>query len=263
MIRPDRAHLTLLAAVTSVALLLLSGLGFAVYFAVADDPTTPTTARVVDSLPTGGASVRDEIAAAPMLPVSPADATGGTPALGALPTIDIPLVDQIGEEGIPTGYPQTPQGAVGQLGEILVSVLSSMDLTHAQRVQQTWFEDPTSSTDSAGSSGSWPVLGLIQSFLTAGKMPDGLEPGASLTVIPSAGQVKGSDGDGWHVVCVLVEITYTFRDQARLAYGHCERMTWVDGRWLIAEGAHPVPGPSTWPGTELAVEAGWLTWRDA
>ena len=42
--RPDRAHLTLLAAVTSVALLLLSGLGFAVYFAVADDPTTtPTT----------------------------------------------------------------------------------------------------------------------------------------------------------------------------------------------------------------------------
>ena len=248
--RPDRAHLTLLAAVTSVALLLLSGLGFAVYFAVADDPTTPTTARVVDSLPTGDASLRDEIAAAPMLAVSPADATGGTPALGS-------LVDQIGAEGIPTGYPKTPEGAVGQLGEILVSVLGAMDLTHAQRVQQTWFEDPT------GSSGPWPVLGLIQSFLTAGKMPDGLEPGASLTVIPSAGQVKGSDDDGWHVVCVLVEITYTYRDQARLAYGHCERMTWQEDRWVIADGTHPVPAPSTWPGTELALEAGWLTWRDA
>ncbi|MHA6526082.1 hypothetical protein [Tessaracoccus sp. G1721] len=256
MIRPDRAHLTLLAAVTAVALLLLSGLGFAVYFAVADDPTTPTTARVVDSLPTGGVSVRDEIAAAPMLEASPADATGGTPALGPLPTINIPLVDQVGAEGIPTGYPQTAEGAVGQLGEILVSVLGSMDLGHAQRVQQSWFEDPTGSVE------SWPVLGLIQSFLTAGKMPDGLEPGASLTVIPSAGQVKGSDGDGWHVVCVLVEITYTFRDQARLAYGHCERMTWVDGRWVIGAGAHPVSGPSTWPGTELAIAAGWLTWRD-
>lgn len=255
--RPDRAHLTLLAAVTSVALLLLSGLGFAVYFAVADDPTTPT-GQVVESLPTGGGvALRDEIAAAPMLAVSPADATGGTPALGALPTIDIPLVDQIGEEGIPTGYPKTPEGAVGQLGEILVSVLGSMDLTHAQRVQQSWFEDPTSSA------GSWPVLGLIQSFLTAGRMPAGLETGASLTVIPSAGQVKGSDGDGWHVVCVLVEITYTFRDQAHLAYGHCERMTWREDRWLVGAGAHPVPGPSTWPGTELAVEAGWLTWRDA
>lgn len=254
--KSDRAHLTLLAAVTAVALLLLSGLGFAVYFAVADDPT-PTTARVVDSLPTGGVSVRDEIAAAPMLPVSAADATGGTPALGPLPTIDIPLVDQIGAEGIPTGYPKTPEGAVGQLGEILVSVLGSMDLGHAQRVQQAWFQDPT------GSVGSWPVLGLIQSFLTAGRMPDGLEPGASLTVIPSAGLVKGSDGDGWHVGCVLVEITYTFRDQARLAYGHCERMTWQEDRWVIADGTHPVPAPSTWPGTELALEAGWLTWRDA
>ena len=257
MIRPDRAHLTLLAAVVTVALLLLSGLGFAVYFALADDPTTPTTARVVDSLPTGGVSVRDEIAAAPMLPVTAADATGGTPALGTLPTIDIPLVDQIGAEGIPTGYPQTGEGAVGQLGEILVSVLGAMDLTHAQRVQQSWFQDP------AGSAASWPVLGLIQSFLTAGRMPAGLEPGASLTVVPAAGLVKGSDGDGWHVVCVLVEITYTFRDQARLAYGHCERMTWQEDRWLIAEGAHPVPGPSTWPGTELAVKAGWLQWRDA
>lgn len=255
--RPDRAHLTLLAAVTSVALLLLSGLGFAVYFAVADDPTTPTTARVVDSLPAGGVTVRDEIAAAPMLPVSAAAATGGTPALGTLPTIDIPVVDQVGAEGIPTGYPQTPEGAVGQLGEILISVLGAMDLTHAQRVQQTWFEDPTSS------GGSWPVLSLIQSFLTAGRMPAGLEPGASLTVVPAAGLVKGSDGDGWHVVCVLVEITYTFRDQARLAYGHCERMTWQEDRWVIGAGAHPVPGPSTWPGTELAIAAGWLTWRDA
>ncbi len=256
MIRPDRAHLTLLAAVTAVALLLLSGLGFAVYFALADPTTTPT-GQVVDSLPAGGVTVRDEIAAAPMLAVSPSDATSGTPALGTLPTIDIPLVDQIGAEGIPTGYPQTPEGAMGQLGEILVSVLSSMDLAHAQRVQQSWFEDPT------GTAGSWPVLGLIQSFLTAGRMPAGLQPGASLTVIPSAGQVKGSDGDGWHVACVLVEITYTFRDQARLAYGHCERMTWQEDRWLIGAGAHPVPGPSTWPGTELAVKAGWLQWRDA
>ncbi len=187
--RPDRAHLTLLAAVTSVALLLLSGLGFAVYFAVADDPTTRTTGQVVDSLPAGGVSIRDEIAAAPMLPVAPADATGGTPALGTLPTINIPLVDQVGAEGIPTGYPKTPEGAVGQLGEILVSVLGSMDLGHAQRVQQSWFEDP------AGSSGSWPVLGLIQSFLTAGKMPAGLPPGASLTVIPSAGLVAERVGD--------------------------------------------------------------------
>lgn len=254
MTKPDRAYLTLLAGVVAVALLLISGLAFAVYFAVADQPTP--TGQTLDGLPAEGESLRDQIAAAPMLTTSAADATGGTPALGTLPEIDIPLVDQIGPEGIPTGYPKTPEGAVGQLGEILVSVLSAMDLTHAQRVQHAWFQDPTSPAD------SWPVPGLIQSFLAAGKMPSGLEPGATLAVIPAAGQIKGSDGDGWHVACVLVEITYTYRDQARLAYGHCERMTWTDGRWLIAEGSHPVPAPSTWPGTELAVEAGWLQWRD-
>lgn len=255
MTKPDRAYLTLLAGVVAVALLLISGLAFAVYFAVADQPTT-SAGETVAPLP-DSESVRDQIAAAPMLTTSAADATGGTPALGTPPTIDIPLVDEMGAEGIPTGYPKTAEGAVGQLGEILVSVLSAMDLAHAQRVQHAWFHNPA---DARG--GSWPVLSLIQSFLAAGKMPDGLEPGARLAVIPAAGQIKGSDGDGWHVACVLVEITYTYRDQARLAYGHCERMTWTDGRWLIAEGSHPVPAPSTWPGTELAVEAGWLQWRD-
>lgn len=259
MTTPTRSYLTLLAGVISVALLLIGGLSLAIYYAVTDHPTTAATdGDVGDGAADTAAAdgVRDRIAAAPMLTTTPADASGGTPALGALPEIAIPLVDEIGPEGIPTGYPQTPEGAVGQLGEILVSVLGSMDLAHAQRVQRSWFEDP------AGSGGVWPVLGLIQSFLEAGQMPSGLQPGASLRVIPAAGQVKGSDGDGWHVACALVEITYTYRDQARLAYGHCERMTWDGDRWLIAAGSHPVPGPSTWPGTERALEAGWLTWRD-
>ena len=260
MTTPTRSYLTLLAGVIAVALLLIGGLSLAIYYAVADPH--PTTGDAVNGPPAGTESadtasgVRDRIAAATMLATTPADATGGTPVLGLLPEIAIPLVDQIGPEGIPTGYPHTPEGAVGQLGEILVSVLGSMDLAHAQRVQRSWFADP------AGTDGVWPVLGLIQSFLEAGRMPSGLDPGASLRVIPAAGQVKGSDGDGWHVACVLVEITYTYRDQARLAYGHCERMTWDGDRWVIGAGAHPVPAPSTWPGTEQALQAGWLMWRD-
>lgn len=253
----NRSYLTLLAGVLAVGLLLIGGLSLAIYYALTDHPTTTAATDGVPAADTAVAvGVRDRIAAAPMLATTAADATGGTPALGALPEITIPLVAEIGPEGIPAGYPHTPEGSVGQLGEILVSVLGSMDLAHAQRVQQAWFEDPTAD-------GVWPVLGLIQSFLEAGRMPSGLDPAASLRVIPAAGQIKGSDGDDWHVACVLVEITYTYRDQARLAYGHCERMTWDGQRWLIAQGAHPVPGPSTWPGTEQALRAGWLTWRDA
>ena len=89
--------MTLLAGVVAVALLLISGLAFAVYFAVADQPTT-SAGETVAPLP-DSESVRDQIAAAPMLTTSAADATGGTPALGTPPTIDIPLVDEMARRG--------------------------------------------------------------------------------------------------------------------------------------------------------------------
>jgi len=50
---------------------------------------------------------------------------------------------------------------------------------------------------------------------------------------------------------------------ARIAFGHCERMQWQDTRWVIAAGAAPARAPSTWPGTDLAAEAGWRTWVPA
>ena len=29
---------------------------------------------------------------------------------------------------------------------------------------------------------------------------------------------------------------------------------------MIAPGAQPAPAPSTWPGTQAALDAGWGTW---
>lgn len=248
--KETRAHLTLLAAVLAVTLVMITGLGFAIHYALT--PTPSDTAASVDVPPVLEVSTRDEIAAAPMLAVSREAARGGTPALGPLPTITIPQGIMTGAEGVPTGYPRTPEGAAGQLSDIVWSVLGSMDLTHARAVKEAWFEDPAGEV--------WPVMVLIQEFLRAGHLTAGLEPGATMQVEPMAAQIKGSDGDDWHVVCVLAQLTYTYRDQARMAYGHCERMTWIDRRWVIAAGSHPVPAPSTWPGTELAVEAGWRTW---
>ncbi len=37
-------------------------------------------------------------------------------------------------------------------------------------------------------------------------------------------------------------------------------MQWVGGCWMVAPGAPPAPAPATWPGTQLAHEAGWRTW---
>ena len=80
---------------------------------------------------------------------------------------------------------------------------------------------------------------------------------------PTAAQVKGTDGTDWVLACVLLDVQARIVTQARIAYGHCERMQWSTdegGRWLIAAGSPPAQAPSTWPETDLARQAGWLTW---
>ena len=234
--------------------LLVTGLGFAIYFTFTD--TTPTPPDSVPSQGPDAASlmnVRDTIAAAPMLQTLPEDATGGVPALTPGPTIAMPASTSIGELGVPSGFPHTPEGAAAQLGEILVATLQPMDLAWASDIKTAWFHTPDEGQ-------VWPVTLLIQGFLKQASMPLGMESDASLSVVPVAAQITGADGPDWVVACVLLDITYTREATARAAYGHCERMAWTGGRWLIAPGAHPPPAPSTWPGTDLAREAGWHGW---
>jgi hypothetical protein len=88
--------------------------------------------------------------------------------------------------------------------------------------------------------------------------------------------VKGSDGPGWVLACVLLEVQATITVEARMGYGHCERMQWhADfssparpaaspvGRWMIGPGAPAAVPPSTWPGSERSRQAGWRPWADA
>ena len=86
---------------------------------------------------------------------------------------------------------------------------------------------------------------------------------ASVVAVPAAGQVKGIDGPDWLVACVLLEIRATITVEARMGYGYCERMQWQHGRWMIAPGTPPATAPSTWPGSELSIKAGWRSWIDA
>lgn len=254
MSTPRTAALKLLTAVGSMTAILITGLGFAIYFALTD--TTPTSSGTTVGQKPGvvaSVGVRDAIADAPMLTTTAQDATGGTPALTPPPTLVMPAASSVGALGVASGLPHTPEGAAAQLGEILSATLQPMDLAWAQEIKKSWFQTPDEGR-------VWPVTLLIQGFLQRAGMPMGLEPDALMTVTPVAAQIKGTDGPDWVVACVLLDITYTRTATARLAYGHCERMSWVGGRWLIAPGSHPPPAPSTWPGTDLATTAGWRTW---
>jgi len=81
-----------------------------------------------------------------------------------------------------------------------------------------------------------------------------------VSATPVAAQIKGSDGPDWVLGCVLLDVHATIVTDARIGYGHCERLQWAGDRWLIASGASPAAAPSTWPGSDLSIRAGWRTW---
>ena len=256
--------LGILAAAVVVAALLLGGLVYAVYLATAGIGDDSDGANAGPQVATGetdrstaaqGASHRDEIAAEPMLTVPESAAFPAEAASQGTPAIKIPAgAGATGPGFVMTGFPHTPEGAIGQLAQIDTAVLQSMSLQTAHEVYNTWALPGGVSAD------DWWITASVRAFLSSTDMGEVKDPTASVTLEPAAALVKGTDGPDWAVVCVLMKVTATYKQEAQIAFAHCERMQWVGGRWMVAPGAPPAPAPATWPGTALALEAGWRTW---
>jgi hypothetical protein len=244
-----------------VAALLLGGVGYAVYLGLAgigdDANATPgaATGEADRSTVAQGTAHRDEMAAEPMLTVPESAAFPAETASETAPTIKIPAGTGVNGPGfVMTGFPHTPEGAIGQLAQIDTAVLQSMSLQTAQEVYSTW------ALPGGVSAEDWWITASVRAFLTSTDMGEVKDPSASVTLEPAAALVKGTDGPDWSVVCVLMKVTATYKLEAQIAFAHCERMQWVGGRWMVAPGAPPAPAPATWPGTALANQAGWRTW---
>ena len=170
--------------------------------------------------------------------------------------IEIPPSTVVGPAGCRPVSPHTPEGAVGQLAAIEVTVLQGMSIPHTNDVYRRWALPGGVGVE------RWQMTANVQAFLAAAQMGQEKDLSASVVAVPAAGQVKGVDGPDWLVACVLLEIRATITVEARMGYGYCERMQWQNGRWMIA----PEPRrrkPSTWPGSELSIKAGWRSWIDA
>ena len=200
---------------------------------------------------------RDAIASEPMLEVQPVDSRPTSPAAVAGPMMEIPPSTVIGPAGVPTGFPHSHEGAVGQLAAIGVTVLQGMSIPHTNDVYRRWALPGGVGVE------RWQMTANVQAFLAAAQMGQEKDLSASVVAVPAAGQVKGVDGPDWLVACVLFEIRATITVEARMGYGYCERMQWQKGRWMIAPGPPPATAPSTWPGSELSIKAGWRSWIDA
>jgi hypothetical protein len=243
--------LALLGVLALVGGVLLYGLGLLVASSFAARPASSNATGVAAHDPDPGRR-RDLIAAAPMATV--ADDAGITPgvAISLPPAISLPLASTVSASGVPTGFPHTALGAAAQLAAMEVRVLSAMSLPLAVEVYEEW-----SLPGGVGATG-WSQTRNVQSFLTHAKQSsNGLDPGTLVSVTTSAIQIKGTDGSDWLVACVLLGVRAALKNEARMGYGTCERMEWSGGRWLIGPGTPPADAPSTWPGSDVSVKAGW------
>lgn len=257
--------LATLAAGATVALLFVVGLGFALFYgitgtnqAVTASPAAPKPVAVG-----GGPAYRDLVAAQPMPQVAGDAARSGVPAAVAGPLIEIPAATGVGPVQVPTGFPRTAEGAVGQLAAIETTVLQGMSIPQANQVYDQW------SLPGGVGIADWALTKNVQSFLASAGQGQSKDPTVAVTATPSAGQVKGTDGADWVLACVLLDVRATITVEARIGYGYCERMQWHaadgwagvhGGRWMVAPGAAAALAPSTLPGTDVAFKAGWRTW---
>jgi hypothetical protein len=256
-----RRLLMVLACVVAAVMLLLLGLGYAVYFALtsASGRAKPVSAIAAVQVAPGpkaarGTARRDEIASAPMMAVGPADSRASTPAAVAGLTITIPASTSEGPASVPAGFPRTPEGAVAQLAAIETTVLQGMSIASANHVYEQW-----ALPGGVGVAG-WEITQDVQAFLATAQMGSEKDMTSSVAATPAAAQVKGTDGADWVLACVLLDMRATITADARMGYGYCDRMQWGAGRWMIAPGTPPARAPSTWPGSDLSIKAGWRTW---
>ena len=129
-----------LVVVAMAALLLLGGWSMR-YSAVASTgrrpPHLPGCGSAAAQLPPGPAR-RDAIAAAAMLAVPPEASRSGTPSARQSLTLTLPPAGKVGPADVPTGFPKTPEGAIGQLAAIETTVLQSMSIERAHQVHAAW-----------------------------------------------------------------------------------------------------------------------------
>ncbi len=231
------------------------------YTLIATNPTSPPepqrlfTPAVAASAT--GAQRRDAIAAAPMLAVPPLSLQDAAPGTSQPDPVTVPAATGIGAAQVPSGYPRTPAGALGQLGSLSAAVVQQMSMPYTQQVHTAW------SAPGAGDIDQWPLAVNVRSFLGKTRMGPAKSADAAIVAFPVAGQIKGNDGPDWQLACVLLDIRARNRsgDHRQVIYGVCERMRWQGTRWVMDTGARPAPPPATWPGTALSAQAGWRPWR--
>jgi hypothetical protein len=262
----------LLAGTAAAVLLIVVGLGLAVYYTVTGSTphsaTAPPSSRDTGSgaaAPSPAASTaggvdrrgQDALAAAPMPTVDLAASRPGPVSAGSPGSITVPKSTASGPAGVLTGFPRTRGGAMAQLAAIDQAAFQSGSLDGVRAVIASWAA-PGGPTPE-----SWSAVKAMAELLDAAGLSGGGSPQLALVVTPLMGLVKGSVGADFVIPCVDFEFDATITQTVRVADADCQRMQWTDGRWLIGPGAEPTVPPSVWPDTDTAINLGYRDIRHA
>jgi len=201
-------------------------------------------------------SAQDQLASK-QLPVAPLEAAQpGSLSSGETGTLEIPAPMEVGQVGVATGFPHTPEGALAQLAAIDSTALTSASVRVAQDVIAHW------AAPGGPTAESWTGVQAVATLLESAGMSSDAQNSITIAVEPKMGYIKGTVGDDFVVPCIdfIVTATIAAGQRQQVAAADCQRTVWQDDRWVIGPGEEPAPAPSLWPGSQASFDAGyqWL-----
>jgi hypothetical protein len=257
--------LATLAGAVAAVLLLVAGLGLAFYFAITPASTGPAAVSNhaghhsvvgLGRRGSGGlmATIRhheDRLANRAMPHVGLQAAEPGRLSTQVPGTIVLPRATTIGVAGVPTGFPHTAAGALAQLAGIDQTALQSASVAATQTLITQW------AATGGPTPQSWSGVKAVAQMLSALGLPSAGSRDLAVMADPLMGQIKGTVGSDFVVVCVDFEVQATLNQTARVAAADCQRMVWQGYRWVIGPGSEPAQPPSVWPGTAISIAVGY------
>ncbi|GEL24494.1 hypothetical protein PSU4_34480 [Pseudonocardia sulfidoxydans NBRC 16205] len=157
---------------------------------------------------------------------------------------------------LPTGpFPATPEGALAQLTELTRLGLQGADPRAYELAYDAIAEPGAPQVEST-------VLhrGLVRIRAAAGLPRTGAAPELAMRFTPMAGLVKGTaDGGRYVVACVLGQVDVVANGIPISSGGaDCQAMRRIGDTWRISPGAQAAAATVAWPGTDEALDAGYL-----
>lgn len=264
-----RAGTRLVAGVVVASLLLLAcGWVLVRAFAAADGTAAaaapPAPARATSTAPdpdpvaVGVSGPQEDGLAFEPFPPAPAGAAESAPrARTAAPLLEVPAATSTTPGGLPTGFPRTPEGALGQWAAVVAAGFAGYDPS----VMGAVFADAAVPGQLARADLREQVATATANRTGSGFPASGAITGVRYDVEAQMGQVRGTSADGGFVLaCVVWRVGWSRATPVAFEVSPltgCARMWWVpDVGWRVEDAETPDP-PLVFPLTRAAFGLGW------